>query len=103
MMADAGAGEILITSIDREGSMSGYDLTLTRQVADAVTIPVIAHGGAGNVRHLAEGVHQGHASAVAAGSLFLYFGRLRAVLINFPTDEALAGAFAAEEIRWAGR
>lgn len=67
---EAGAGEILLTSIDRDGTMEGYDLTLIRRVAEAVTIPVIASGGVGSLEHLAEGVLEGRASAVAAASLF---------------------------------
>ncbi|MDX1475074.1 MAG: imidazole glycerol phosphate synthase subunit HisF [Reinekea sp.] len=68
-----GAGEILLTSMDRDGVKSGFDLALTRAVADAVTIPVIASGGVGELEHLAEGVNQGHADAVLAASIF-HFG-----------------------------
>jgi len=68
-----GAGEILLTSMDRDGAKIGYDLPLTRAVADAVGIPVIASGGVGNLDHLAEGVADGHASAVLAASIF-HFG-----------------------------
>lgn len=68
--AELGAGEILLTSIDRDGTMSGYDLEITRQVADAVPIPVIASGGAGSSEHLAAAFREGHAAAVAVGSLF---------------------------------
>jgi cyclase len=66
----AGAGEILVTSIDRDGTMAGYDVELTRVVADSVTIPVIASGGAGTYEHMAEVIREGHSSAVAAASLF---------------------------------
>jgi cyclase len=72
-MAAAGAGEILLTSMDRDGTKSGFDLALTRKVADAVGVPVIASGGVGTLDHLAEGVTQGHASAVLAASIF-HFG-----------------------------
>ncbi len=65
-----GAGEILLTSMDRDGTRDGYDIELTRTIADAVTIPVIASGGAGRVEHFAEAVLQGHADAVLAASLF---------------------------------
>jgi cyclase len=65
-----GAGEILITSIDRDGTMSGYDIELTRRVSEAVSIPVIASGGAGNYEHMSQAVHLGKASAVAAASIF---------------------------------
>jgi cyclase len=72
-MADYGAGEILLTSMDRDGTKDGFDLELTRAVADAVPIPVIASGGVGNLQHLAEGVTEGHADAVLAASIF-HFG-----------------------------
>jgi cyclase len=71
--AELGAGEILLTSMDRDGSKQGFDLELTRAVADAVSIPVIASGGVGNLDHLVAGVRQGHASAVLAASIF-HFG-----------------------------
>ncbi len=72
-MAGCGAGEILLTSMDRDGTKLGFDLRLTRAVADAVAIPVIASGGVGTLDHLAEGVTEGHASAVLAASIF-HFG-----------------------------
>ena len=72
-VAALGAGEILLTSMDRDGSKQGFDLELTRAVADAVAIPVIASGGVGDLDHLVEGVRQGHASAVLAASIF-HFG-----------------------------
>ena len=68
-----GAGEILLTSMDRDGTKSGFDLALTRAVSDAVRIPVIASGGVGNLQHLADGVTEGHADAVLAASIF-HFG-----------------------------
>jgi cyclase len=67
-----GAGEILLTSMDRDGTKAGFDLPLTRAIADAVTVPVIASGGVGILDHLVEGVRQGHASAVLAASIFHY-------------------------------
>jgi cyclase len=73
-VAALGAGEILLTSMDRDGAKSGYDLALTRAVADAVPIPVIASGGVGTLDHLAAGVIEGHASAVLAASIF-HFGQ----------------------------
>ena len=72
-MAARGAGEILLTSMDRDGTKSGFDLELTRAIADAVTVPVIASGGVGSLDHLVEGVREGHASAVLAASIF-HFG-----------------------------
>ncbi len=71
-MARRGAGEILLTSMDRDGTKSGFDLALTRAVADAVEVPVIASGGVGNLEHLADGVQQGGADAVLAASIFHY-------------------------------
>ena len=67
-----GAGEILLTSMDRDGTKAGFDLELTRAIADAVSVPVIASGGVGTLDHLVEGVQQGHASAVLAASIFHY-------------------------------
>jgi len=72
-MCDLGAGEILLTSMDRDGTKEGYNLPLTRAVSDAVPVPVIASGGVGTLDHLAEGVTEGHASAVLAASIF-HFG-----------------------------
>lgn len=71
-VADSGAGEILLTSMDRDGTREGFDIPLTRAVADAVTVPVIASGGAGSVDHLAPAVAEGGASAVLAASIFHY-------------------------------
>jgi cyclase len=72
-MTDYGAGEILLTSMDRDGTKQGFDIPLTSAIADAVTIPVIASGGVGTLEHLVEGVRDGHASAVLAASIF-HFG-----------------------------
>jgi len=71
-MQDLGAGEILLTSMDRDGTKSGFDLALTRAVAEAVDVPVIASGGVGNLEHLAEGILEGRADAVLAASIFHY-------------------------------
>jgi cyclase len=68
-----GAGEILLTSMDRDGTRHGYDISLTRAISDAVPVPVIASGGVGNLDHLVEGIREGHASAVLAASIF-HFG-----------------------------
>jgi len=73
LVESKGAGEILLTSMDRDGTRSGFNLPLTRAIADAVNIPVIASGGVGTLDHLVEGVTQGHASAVLAASIF-HFG-----------------------------
>jgi imidazole glycerol-phosphate synthase subunit HisF len=72
-VAALGAGEILLTSMDRDGTRQGFDIALTRAIADAVTVPVIASGGVGNLDHLVEGIRDGHASAVLAASIF-HFG-----------------------------
>jgi len=72
-MVERGAGELLVTSMDRDGTRSGFDLELTRSIADAVHVPIIASGGVGTLDHLVEGVEQGHASAVLAASIF-HFG-----------------------------
>jgi cyclase len=68
-----GAGEILLTSMDRDGTRQGFDIPLTRAIADAVTVPVIASGGVGTLDHLVEGIRDGHATAVLAASIF-HFG-----------------------------
>src|SRR5579862_4455990 len=75
-MAELGAGEILLTSMDRDGTKAGFDIALTRAVADAVRIPVIASGGVGTLEHLVEGIRDGHATAVLAASIF-HFGTYR--------------------------
>jgi cyclase len=69
-MVEYGAGEILLTSMDRDGTKIGFDLALTRAISDAVTVPVIASGGVGNLQHLVEGVVEGGADAVLAASIF---------------------------------
>jgi imidazole glycerol-phosphate synthase subunit HisF len=93
-MQKQGAGELLLNSIDRDGTQQGYDVDLVKRVANAVDIPVVACGGARNVSDLAAVVKQGGASAAAAGSLFVFKGPRRAVLINFPTPQELSQAFA---------
>lgn len=86
--ARAGAGEIVIQSVDLDGTMNGYDLDLIRAVSAAVDVPVVALGGAGRTEHFKEAADAG-ASAVAAGSLFVFYGRLRAVLITHPSQAEL--------------
>lgn len=85
----AGAGEVMITSIDRDGTMDGYDIDLVKLVTASVRLPVIACGGAGSVADMGEVVTRGGASAAAIGSLAVYQGKNRAVLINFPTPAQL--------------
>ena len=72
MMESYGAGEILLTSMDRDGTKDGYDLELTKAVSNIVDIPVVASGGVGNPQHMVDGVIKGHASAVLAASIFHY-------------------------------
>jgi cyclase len=86
-----GAGEILLTSIDRDGTMSGYDVEMIRELSAAVPVPLVACGGAGTMAHLGEAINAG-ASAVAAGSLFVFTGSRRAVLINYPSSADLKAA-----------
>lgn len=87
-----GAGEILLTSIDKEGMMEGFDLEIIHRVSSKIGIPLIACGGAGNVQHLKQAIDAG-ASAVAAGSMVVYQGASRGVLINFPSQEELKSIF----------
>lgn len=91
-MEQKGAGEVLLNSVDRDGTMSGYDLDLTRAVSSAVGIPVIACGGAGSLGDLGKVIAQGGASAAAAGSLFVFHGPHRAVLITYPSQMQLKAA-----------
>ncbi|MCM0033874.1 imidazole glycerol phosphate synthase subunit HisF [Sandarakinorhabdus limnophila] len=96
--AKLGAGEILLTSMDRDGTKAGYDLALTRMIADAVPVPVVASGGVGNVADLVSGVRDGHASAVLAASIFHFgevtIGEARAALAaaGLPVREVFHGA-----------
>lgn len=83
-MEKMGAGEILINSIDRDGTMQGYDIEIIKKISEAVNIPVIACGGAGGLNDFSDAFNKGGASAVAAGSFFVFYGKRRAVLINYP-------------------
>lgn len=85
-LVKAGAGEIFLNSVDRDGTMAGYDLDLIRFVAGKITVPLVACGGAGAIDHLRTAVADAGASAVAAGSMFVFHGKHRAVLINYPSD-----------------
>jgi imidazole glycerol-phosphate synthase subunit HisF len=84
-----GAGEILLTSIDREGTWAGFDLELVNCVTDAVSIPVVAHGGAGSVEHIGQVVKLAHASAVALGSMVVFQKKGMGVLVSFPDSKNL--------------
>ncbi len=88
-MEQMGAGEILLNSIDRDGTQEGYDINLIKSVTSAVGVPVIACGGAGKIDDFRAAVKEGGASACAAGSMVVYYGRNRAVLITFPEREKL--------------
>jgi cyclase len=90
---EAGAGEILVNSIDRDGTFEGYDLALLKEIAASVSVPVIACGGAGSYEDLGRVVHDSGASAAAAGSLFVFQRPHRAVLITFPTEAERAILF----------
>lgn len=93
-VADAGAGELIVQNVDRDGTMQGIDTELVRLIAHNLTIPVVAAGGARDVDDLASAVVDGHAAAVAAGALFVYFGRRRGILINVPDEATRLKAFA---------
>ncbi len=93
-LSQAGVGEILVNSIDRDGTMAGYDLAFLEKLASSVDTPIIACGGAGSLAHMREAVDRAHIPALAAGSLFVFHGRHRAVLINYPSQQALEALFA---------
>lgn len=87
LMEKKGAGEIIIQSIEHDGKMNGYDLDLIKSVTDVVSIPVVALGGAGNSNHLKDAFQKANATGLAAGSLFVYQGVHKGVLINYPGKE----------------
>jgi cyclase len=86
LMQDKGAGEIIVQSIALDGTMNGYDLDLILSISKAVTIPVIALGGAGKMEHLKQAFYQSYANGLAAGSMFVYQGTKKGVLINYPEN-----------------
>jgi cyclase len=92
-MANLGAGEIFVNSIDRDGTQKGYDLELIRRISTAVAVPVVACGGAGCLKDFKDAVLQSGASAVAAGSFFVFHGKHRAVLISYPEYAVLEELF----------
>jgi len=87
---EQGAGEIIIQSIERDGKMSGYDIELIKEVSRSVTVPVVALGGAGSVKDLYEAKQLGNANALAAGSMFVFQGSKKGVLINYPEVDELS-------------
>ena len=92
-MEELGAGEILLNSIDRDGTRTGYDLDIIKQVSQAVSIPVVACGGAHELKDFHRAIFGAGASAVAAGSMFVFHGKLRGVLINYPRPAELRELF----------
>lgn len=90
LIEENGAGEIIIQSINKDGTMSGYDLDLIKEISTTVTIPVVALGGAGNLEHMIEAHTKGFASALAAGSLFVFQGPKKGVLINYVENSDLS-------------
>jgi cyclase len=89
LMEEKGAGEVIIQSIEKDGTMEGYDLDLIKSISESVNIPVVALGGAGKLIHLEEGYQKGFANGLAAGSLFVYQGAKRGVLINYPSKSEI--------------
>jgi cyclase len=90
---ELGAGEVVVQSVDRDGTMQGYDLELLGRVAAAVNVPVVALGGASGLSDMRRAVEEAHVSAVAAGSLFVFHGKHRAVLITYPSPAELRATF----------
>jgi len=88
-MQDRGAGELLITSMDQDGTWKGFDIDIIRQISDAVAIPVIANGGAGSIEDIGKVIHEGKASAVSFGSMVVYQQKGMGVLVNFPDKNEL--------------
>jgi cyclase len=92
-MEGLGAGEIIVNSIDNDGMMKGYDIGLIKSISENVTVPVVALGGASTIQDFSEAIRKGQASAVSAGSMFVYHGPRKAVLIKYPTKEELKKIF----------
>ena len=93
LIESKGAGELLVSSINYDGTMSGYDISLIKKISSSVTVPVIGNGGAGKLKNFHEVVDLGGASAAAAGSLFVYHGSRKAYLINYPDKKDLYQLF----------
>lgn len=93
LFENKGAGEIIIQSIDYDGTMEGYDLHLIKRVSGLLTIPVVALGGAGTLSHLSQAYFEANASGLAAGSLFVYHGSRKGILINYPDRNEIATLF----------
>jgi len=93
MMQDNGVGELIIQSIEHDGMMQGYDIPLIKAVSEAVTIPVIALGGAGNLSHMKQVYTEAYANGLAAGSMFVYHGARKGILINYPEKQEITNLF----------
>jgi len=93
MMQDHGAGELIVQSIERDGMMQGYDINLIKSVSETVTIPVVALGGAGNINHMKQVCNEANASGLAAGSMFVYHGARRGILLSYPDKNDLSNLF----------
>lgn len=93
MVEEKGAGEIIIQSIEKDGTMNGYDIQLIRRVSNAVKIPVVALGGAGNIGHMKQVYKEGYANGLAAGSMFVYHGARNGILINYPEIDEISKSF----------
>ena len=92
-LQNMGCGEIFLNSVDHEGRMNGFDIELIQSVTSKVSLPVIASGGAGNLLDLRDAIHVGNASAVASGSVFIYHGKTKGILINYPTQQEIKDLF----------
>jgi cyclase len=92
----SGVGELIIQSIDKEGTMEGYDTNITKIVSDIISIPVVGSGGAGKLAHIKEVIDTGGASAAAAGSIFVFKGSQKGVLINYPSRKKIEELFSSE-------
>jgi imidazole glycerol-phosphate synthase subunit HisF len=93
LVEEKGAGEIIIQSIEQDGKMSGYDITLIRKISQAVVIPVVALGGAGNLCHMQQAYKEGFANGLAAASMFVYHGARNGILINYPDKGEISKSF----------
>ena len=89
LMEEKGAGEIIVQSIEKDGTMTGYDIALIKRISEAVSIPVVALGGAGTISHLKEAYTDGYANGLAGGSMFVYQGKKQGVLITYPSKSEL--------------
>lgn len=89
LMQENGAGELIVQSMEQDGLMQGYDISLIKSVSESVTIPVVAFGGAGNLNHMKQAYIEAYASGLAAGSMFVYHGARKGILINYPEQEVI--------------